>query len=176
MDSLICRCLTPTTSAWKPSLSNPGHRKELAGALRRSIQRRDLIFEAVADIPAADSEAANTRLDGESPADISQIAVGRGGPSVGIEQRIVPGSSVGFSLALANQADDETPISLNGWGVVRWCELVSEHVRAGIELIHLKDKSRESFASLATKRAALQLHPEGVSWEVVCRFTVNTFA
>jgi hypothetical protein len=65
----------------------------------------------------------------------------------GCEKRLAaPGSPVGFSLAFATDDDERMRASLAGWGVVRWCELVSGHVRAGIEFMHLEDKSRESFA------------------------------
>jgi len=45
------------------------------------------------------------------------------------------GSPMGFSFEFAS--DEEMPTPLAGWGV-RWCEMVCEHMRAGIEFTHLK--------------------------------------
>jgi len=53
-------------------------------------------------------------------------------------QWISPGSSVGFSFAFTSDDGGRMRASLAGWGVVRWCELVSEHMRAGIEFMHLE--------------------------------------
>ena len=131
-------------------LAKPCHRKELVGALRRSIQRRDLVFEPDEGVTAPEQDAAQIRLDGEGSPGLSQMAVGRGGASLGMDEWIAPGSSIGFSFSFADD-DREEPISLAGWGVVRWCELVSEHIRAGIEFMHLDDASRESFARWLTK-------------------------
>lgn len=125
-------------------LSKPCHRKELVGALRRSIQRRNLIFEPGADVTAPD-KGDNIQLNGEGSAESSRVAVGRGGASVEMGQWMAPGAAVGFSIAFG-AGDEAMPASLAGWGVVRWCELVSEHIRAGIEFMHLEDECRESFA------------------------------
>jgi len=127
-------------------LAKPCHRKELVEALRRSIRRRDLVFEPGENVLAPAGEAADLPLGGEDAADRSPLAVGRGGASIGTGRWIAPGSSVGFSFSFASEEEPLPSASLAGWGVVRWCELVSEEIRAGIEFMHLEDQSRASFA------------------------------
>jgi hypothetical protein len=50
-------------------------------------------------------------------------------------------------------------------GMVRWCEMISEQTRAGIESMYLHGSSRESFAGWLEKERP-QLHPEGMTPKV----------
>lgn len=126
-------------------LTKPCHRQELVGALRRSIRRRDLIFEPSEGIAAPENGTDRIHHRPEKGLENSPVAVGRGGVSLDTEQQLDPGSSVAFSLDLAGARED-LPTPLCGWGVVRWCGMVSEHVRAGIEFMYLDQESREAFA------------------------------
>lgn len=126
-------------------LSKPCPRKDLVGALRRSIQRRNLIFEPGESIGDPEAHTTHIRLDADRPTDTSALALGRGGASLKTERWINPGVSVRFSFGFPFDAGGE-PASLAGWGVVRWCEMISEQMRAGIEFMDLDDKSREWFA------------------------------
>jgi CheY-like chemotaxis protein len=140
-------------------LSKPCHRKELIGALRRSIQRRHLIFEPDEGVAAPNNDTIPLRLDRQLPSGTCPVAVGRGGISAETEHRLDPGSSVGFSFA-SFAKDEDMPTPLAGWGVVRWCELVSEHIRAGIEFMHLADESREPFAKWLQKKRPSSFIPK----------------
>ena len=125
-------------------LSKPCHRKELVGALRRSIQRRDLIFEPENDTVAPKGAASIKQMQREISPEESPVAVGRGGVSMEVAERLDLGSPIRFSFEFASA--EEMPTPLAGWGVIRWCEMISEHLRAGIEFMYLEDESRESFA------------------------------
>lgn len=131
-------------------LSKPCHRKDLVDALRRSIRRRNLIFEQV-DGLAAPQAHDRIQQDAEHR-QAEPVALGRGGVSLAVERPPELDVSIGFSLEMNG---DELPSPLCGWGVVRWCEVVSEQLRAGIEFMYLEENSRESFARwLAEKRPA----------------------
>jgi two-component system response regulator Irr len=128
-------------------LSKPCHRKELIGALRRSLQRRNLVFEPGEDVLAP---AAGARI-GQQESLAQTVAVGRGGISLGLQKPLEPGTSIGFSF----EPGGGLPSPLCGWGVVRWCEFVSGRLRGGIEIMQLEARSLEEFARwLARERPA----------------------
>ena len=136
-------------------LSKPCHRKELVNALRRSIQRRNLVFEPGEDVapPGAGDQIQQdfgTALEG------CPVAVGRGGISLTPPRPFHPGSSVGFALDFV----EERLPTLSGWGVVRWCEMISEQTRAGIEFMYLDDASCESFAGWLEKERPSSFIPK----------------
>lgn len=123
-------------------LSKPCPRKELIAALRRSIQRRHLVYEPGEDMIPPDPE---NILRQEFPValDDSSVALGRGGMSLDAAPETAAGSAVRFSFGFA-QGELR---SLRGWGVVRWCEKIGERHRAGIEFVHLEGQCRDSFAA-----------------------------
>ena len=122
-------------------LSKPCLRKELTGALRRSLQRRQLAFEPVEDI-AAPGPGDEIRQRFVCTVDESTVAVGRGGVSLEAGPEVAPGSATRFSICF----DRGTLRTLDGWGVVRWCEPVSQRTRAGIEFMFLGEDCRNELA------------------------------
>lgn len=145
-------------------LSKPCHRKDLTSALRRSIQRRNLIFEPADGVSAPD-ERDYIHHDRQH-ADAEPVALGRGGVSLGVPLSIDPGISVGFSLELYGQDLNWT---LCGWGVVRWCELIGEQIRAGIEFMHLDEASRQSFARWLAKEHPPSFIPKAQQAKIASR-------
>lgn len=123
-------------------LSKPCPRKELIAALRRSIQRRHLVYEPGEGTAPPDPE---NILREEFPVALedSSVTLGRGGVSLDAAPETPAGSAVHFSLGFAHGV----LCSLRGWGVVRWCEKIGERHRAGIEFMYLEEECRESFAA-----------------------------
>lgn len=137
-------------------LSKPCPRKDLISALRRSIQRRHLVFEpGEGVIPPDPEKVLRQRFPG--PLEDSSVALGRGGISLDVEPETSPGSAVRFSLDFAHGA----LLSLRGWGVVRWCEKIAEHHRAGIELMYLEEGCLESFAGWLERARPGSFIPKG---------------
>ncbi|HSC45375.1 MAG TPA: response regulator [Candidatus Acidoferrum sp.] len=123
-------------------LAKPCLRKELTGALCRSIQRRQLAFEPDLEVVKPGPED-DIRQNFVCAVDESTVAVGRGGVSLETGLEVAPGAATRFSLFF-----DQGPLrALHGWGVVRWCETVSQRVRAGIEFMDLGDDCRHDFAT-----------------------------
>lgn len=122
-------------------LSKPCPRKELIAALRRSIQRRRLMFELGDDIAPPHPEGV-IQENFPGTLDDSSVALGRGGASLESAPEIAIGSALRFSLNFGEGALR----SLRGWGVVRWCERIAEQHRAGIEFMDLELECRGPFA------------------------------
>jgi len=123
-------------------LAKPCLRKELTAALRRSMQRRSLAFEPADDVsaPGPDDDIRQKFVCGVAD---STVAIGRGGVSLESSLDFPPGSSIRFSICFGQGVLR----ILRGWGVVRWCEVISQRTRAGIEFMYLADDCRTDFAA-----------------------------
>lgn len=122
-------------------LSKPCPRPELIEALRRSMQRRNLIFEPPPGVHEPDPEK---QIEQSFPSlENSPAALGRGGISLELKKHINPEETIGFALDFSQG----TVQSLHGWGLVRWCEAANGKIRAGIEFMELDRDSLASFAS-----------------------------
>jgi hypothetical protein len=82
--------------------------------------------------------------------------VGRGGISLTPPRPFNPGFSAGFSLGFA----EERLPARNGWGMLRWCEMIAEQTRAGIEFMYLLEASRQSFAGWLEKERPSSFIPK----------------
>jgi CheY-like chemotaxis protein len=136
-------------------LSKPCEKKVLLNAAQRSLQRRNLIFEPPdAVVPPATENY--VREDLQLDAAPQYLALGRGGMSLNVPQRIVPEAAIGFSLTLA-----EGPLThLAGWGLLRWCESLHQGSRIGIEFLHLDDESLAQFARWLQSHAPQSFIPK----------------
>jgi len=135
-------------------LSKPCERKELVGAVRRCLLRRQLIFEPLEAIapPAAHDYIRESFSLGASA---SQVALGRGGMSLNVRRQLSPGSTIGFALAFA-----EGPLtSLSGWGLLHWSDAIIGGSRVGMEFLHLEDESRIQFARWVSERNPVSFIP-----------------
>lgn len=122
-------------------LSKPCEKSQLINAVQRSLLRRNLVFDSLDTValPAPENYLRQSFPRGLTAA---QIAVGRGGMSLEIHDRIPQDQAIGFSLTFA-----EGPLTnLSGWGVVRWSESTSLGTRFGIEFLHLEDETLRQFA------------------------------
>ena len=122
-------------------MSKPCEKKDLIDAVRRSLLRKDLIFEPPADVtpPAAEN---CIRQHFSRSASAAEVAVGRGGISLNLGQRVIPDSTVAFSLSFT-----QGPLThLAGWGALRWCENGPEGSRIGIEFLHLDEETLPQLA------------------------------
>jgi CheY-like chemotaxis protein len=122
-------------------MSKPCEKKDLIDAVRRSLLRKDLIFEPPADVtpPAAEN---CIHEDFSRSATASDVAVGRGGMSLNLRLRSIPDSTIGFSLSFT-----QGPLThLTGWGSLRWSENASEGSRIGIEFLYLDEQSLAQLA------------------------------
>lgn len=122
-------------------LSKPCEKKELINAVQKSLQRRDLNFAPLAVVapPAPENYIREDFPRGVTP---SQVALGRGGMSLNVNQRITSESIVGFSLSFA----EGTLTHLEGWGFLRWSQNSPDASRIGIEFLYLDDESLVQFA------------------------------
>ena len=122
-------------------ISKPCEKKELIGAVKRSLLRRQLLFEpsVAVDPPAPDNYIREAYALG---ATASHVALGRGGVSLEVHHSIVANSSIGFSLSFAIEALTH----LAGWGVLRWCEHSPDSSRVGIEFMRLDEENLRQFA------------------------------
>ena len=123
-------------------LSKPCPRKELIAALRRSIQRRHLVYEPGEGTAPPDPQNI-VREDLPVALEDSSVALGRGGVSFVAPPETPASSAVHFFFTFASGA---LPC-VRGWGVVRWCEKIGERHRAGIEFMYLEEQCRDSFAA-----------------------------
>ncbi len=122
-------------------LSKPCEKKVLLHAVRRSLQRRNLIFEppeAVAP-PSTENHIRESAAPDAAPL---YLALGRGGLSMNVQQPIDPDAAIGFSLAI----EDGPLTHLEGWGLLRWRENLQHGSRIGIEFLHLDEESLSQFA------------------------------
>ena len=122
-------------------MSKPCEKKDLIGAVKRSLLRRQLIFEPsiTVDPPAPDNYIREAYPLG---ATASRVALGRGGLSLEFYHGIALDSPIGFSLSFA--AGSLTHLA--GWGVLRWREQSPDSSRVGIEFMHLDEESLRQFA------------------------------
>jgi hypothetical protein len=145
-------------------LSKPCPRKELIAALRRSIQRRHLVYEPGEGIVPPDPQ---NILREEFPVALedSNVALGRGGVSLDAPPEAAAASAVHFLFTFARGA---LPF-VRGWGVVRWCEKIGERHRAGIEFMYLEEECRESFAAWLQRARPASFIPKNVAGEGASR-------
>lgn len=136
-------------------LSKPCEKKELINAVQKSLQRRDLNFEPLSAVapPAAENYIREAFPRGVTS---SQVAVGRGGISVDVDQCVTAESIVGFSLSFA----EGTLTHLQGWGFLRWCQNSPGICRIGIELLHLDEESLVQFARWLKDYAPISFIPK----------------
>jgi CheY-like chemotaxis protein len=122
-------------------LAKPCDKKELIGAVHRSLLRRQLIFEppVALDPPAPD---AYIRESFAQAPDASQVALGRGGMSLNFVRTAIENSAIGFELSFA----EGTISALSGWGQLRWCDATPRGTRIGIEFLHLDEQSLRQFS------------------------------
>ena len=117
-------------------MSKPCEKKDLGGAVKRSLLRRQLISSLRS--PSILPLLIITSLG----ATASHVALGRGGVSLEVHHSIVANSAIGFSLSFATE-----PLThLAGWGVLRWCEHSPDSSRVGIEFMRLDEESLRQFA------------------------------
>jgi CheY-like chemotaxis protein len=121
-------------------LSKPCERKELIQALKRSIQRRNMVFEPdpAAAPPAPEDVIHESFLGGP---ETTHVAIGRGGLSIESSGARMPGSAVGFSLHFT---EGTLPV-LSGWGLLRWNEVIAGRTRIGVEFMELDPASSGFF-------------------------------
>lgn len=132
-------------------MSKPCEKKELLNAVRRSLLRRQLIFEPPNSVnpPSPDNYVQEVYALGVTA---SGVALGRGGLSLGIRHDFAVESVIGFSLSFA-----QGPLThLAGWGIFRWCE----HSRAGIEFLDLDKESLGQFARWLEEHAPVSFIPK----------------
>ena len=120
-------------------LSKPCARQDLIDTLRRCILRRHLIFEP--DQAAFPGGPECILHDFPGAIKDSSVALGRGGFSVDAAPDIGVGSAVRFSFSFGQGGLR----SLRGRGLIRWCETITDHYRAGIEFMDLEQECRDSF-------------------------------
>ncbi len=121
-------------------MSKPCEKKDLIGAVQRSLLRRDLIFEPpTAVAPPAPENCIRESFSSSSSA--SQVAFGRGG----------------FSI---DSFAHGTLTHLAGSGVLRWYEAVSGGNRAGIEILHLDGESLVQYANYLKTLAPVSFIPK----------------
>lgn len=134
-------------------LSKPCEKKVLLTAVRRSLLRRDLIFEPPEAVAPPSPESYIRQDVSLNPL---YLALGRGGISLNVRQRFMPEATIGFSLALT-----EGPLThLDGWGLLRWCENLPEGSRIGVEFLHLDDDCLGQFAHWLKIRSPLSFIPK----------------
>jgi len=136
-------------------LSKPCEKKVLLSAVQRSLLRRDLIFqppEAIAPPPPENYIRETVSID----APTAYLALGRGGISLNVGQRIIPDAAIGFSLSF-----ETGPLThLAGWGVLRWCENLPQGARVGIEFLQLDEESLSQFARWLAAHAPFSFIPK----------------
>jgi CheY-like chemotaxis protein len=136
-------------------MSKPCEKKDLIGAVQRSLLRRDLIFDPLTALPPP-APGNCIRESFSSSASASQVAFGRGGFSIDLSQQLFPDSTIGFSISFAHGALTH----LAGSGVLRWYEAVSGGSRAGIEILHLDAESLVQYASYLKAFAPVSFIPK----------------
>jgi hypothetical protein len=136
-------------------LSKPCEKTELISAVQRSLLRRDLIFDppqAVAP-PSAENYLRENFPRGLTA---SQVALGRGGLSLDVHQKMITDSPVGFSLSFA----EASLMNLTGWGLMRWHENFPGSARIGIEFLHLEDESLRQFTHWLEQNSPVSFIPK----------------
>jgi hypothetical protein len=90
-----------------------------------------LVFVAAGFTPPAAENC--IRQDFSRIVTASEVAVGRLGISLNLAQRVVPDSTIGFSLSFTRGPHTH----LARWGALRWCENGPEGSLIGIEFLSL---------------------------------------
>jgi CheY-like chemotaxis protein len=140
-------------------MSKPCEKKELINAVKRSLLRRQLIFEPslaplTVDPPARDNYIHESYSSGVQA---SEVALGRGGISLNIPHHPVPDSAIGFSLSFT----EEPLTELTGWGVLRWCEHLPRGSRVGVEFLYLEPRTLDQFARWLEENSPVSFIPKG---------------
>jgi hypothetical protein len=99
-----------------------------------------LVFVAAGFTPPAAENC--IRQDFSRSVTASEVAVGRLGISLNLAQRVVPDSTIGFSLSFTQGPHTH----LAGWGALRWCENGPEGSLIGIEFLSLDEETLPQLA------------------------------
>jgi CheY-like chemotaxis protein len=136
-------------------MAKPCEKKDLLDAVKRSLLRRQLVFEPSTPI---DPPAPENCIHQTCPFDIaaSPVALGRGGISLDLPNTGIAEPIIGFALSFA-----KGPLThLAGWGILRWSEHSPGSSRIGIEFLHLDKESLIQLAQWLEKNDPVSFIPK----------------
>jgi CheY-like chemotaxis protein len=117
-------------------LSKPCEKKELLSAVQRSLLRQQFAFAPPQNVTPPEPSSYLCETFQREPV-ACQVAIGRGGMSFDFPEPILREAPLGFSFSFAQGSLTH----LHGWGLLRWCENLTDHSRIGIEFLYLDAES-----------------------------------